>query len=584
VIFRSTRVSLLCALVLGGAVLAGPAVGADDPLSSAAEVNDLSVSELRTILATDDTARLDRAQQLYYAEPSYAADASESAAVAGAAPYALSQTLSLHSNPSAKRTIFLDFDGHYVSGTDWNAQKGLPAATYAGYSLDSSAAFNDTELANIQSIWQRVSEDYAAFDIDVTTEEPAAARLVRSDNRDQEYGTRALITSSTAAANTICRAACGGVAYVGVFDEVGVSAQPAWIFAPNLSNSTKAIAEAASHEVGHNLGLHHDGITEGSTKNEYYAPNGLWAPIMGAGYNAPVTQWSRGEYVGSTNQEDDLAVMASFGAPPVVDDVPDTVALAATSSASSLAGTHTIGTAADVDVFRLPACSQVLSVVASPAPVSPNLDLRVDLLDAYGNAVTSVDPAASRASSDVATGLDAIASSSTPVAYARVDGVGTTSYTDYASIGRYTLAATCGATPVTTPPAPDATTPVTGADDPTPTTAGTPATTTYSPVRLPRSVARVHARSGAKGGARTARIRWAAPTASRSTVSGYQVVAYRVRGGQLVGRTVVATLGADASAYTFKSRKGGAYRFAVVALSASGAGDPSAPTKVVQVR
>ena len=50
----------------------------------------------------------------------------------------------------------------------------------------------------IQSVWQRVAEDYSMFDVDVTTQDPGLAAIDRTDVNDQNYGTRALITNTSA--------------------------------------------------------------------------------------------------------------------------------------------------------------------------------------------------------------------------------------------------------------------------------------------------------------------------------------------------------------------------------------------------
>src|SRR5690606_28955367 len=118
---------------------------------------------------------------------------------------------------------------------------------------------------------------------------------------DTVYGTRVLITPSVGAQDALCGGQCGGVAYLGVFARVDGRAQPAWVFPQSLQNQSKAIAEAASHEAGHNLGLEHDG----TASSGYYTGHGVWAPIMGAGYNRPLTQWSRGSYAGANNAQDD---------------------------------------------------------------------------------------------------------------------------------------------------------------------------------------------------------------------------------------------------------------------------------------
>ena len=70
------------------------------------------------------------------------------------------------------------------------------------------------------------------------------------------------------------------------------------------------MAEASSHEFGHNLGLSHDGTRSGT---EYYAGHGSglvsWAPIMGNSYYNNVTQWSKGEYADANRTQDDLAII-----------------------------------------------------------------------------------------------------------------------------------------------------------------------------------------------------------------------------------------------------------------------------------
>ena len=159
--------------------------------------------------------------------------------------------------------------------------------------------FTDSEKAAIQDIWQRVAEDYAPFDVDVTTQDPGEAAIHRSGPADQVFGTRALITPSDRAWDAICGRGCGGIAYLGVFDDDFDHAayQPAWIFTSGLLDTPKVIAEAVSHEVGHNFGLSHDG----SSSCDYYEGHEPWAPIMGAGYSQPITQWSKGDYADASN-------------------------------------------------------------------------------------------------------------------------------------------------------------------------------------------------------------------------------------------------------------------------------------------
>ena len=74
----------------------------------------------------------------------------------------------LNSNPGASASIYLDFNGH--SEPVWGSYTN---AAMSVYDIDGDATtFSDAELANIQAVWETVSEDYAPFNINVTTVEP----------------------------------------------------------------------------------------------------------------------------------------------------------------------------------------------------------------------------------------------------------------------------------------------------------------------------------------------------------------------------------------------------------------------------
>ncbi len=433
-------------------------------LAAAAARNDLRASQLRSLLTTDRTAWLDAAGRLFFIDPAPGASApAAEPAAAGATPYPLDQTFLLHSEPGSTKTIYLDFDGTNVTGTAWNRPApdgpGLPPGDYPAWNTDGSAAtFGDSERTAIQSIWQRVAEDYAPFDVDVTTADPGDAALNRSTANDPTFGTRALISPSNAARASVCQgSACGGVAYIGSFNDSGLPAnyyQPAWVFPQALGNSSKNIAEAISHEVGHNLGLKHDGTAVQS----YYAGQGSWAPIMGVGYSKPIAQFSKGEYAGANNTENDFGVIGSHGLAYRTDEAGDTVA-----SGASINGTATgyVTTAGDVDVYTFyRSCQSPFTVTATPAATSPNLDIELTLTRPGG--ATTIDNPDSGGSGDVAVGMGAsITTGSTAVgAYSvQVDGSGaqdpsSTGYSDYGSVGQYTVALSnaCPAAPAPSAP------------------------------------------------------------------------------------------------------------------------------------
>src|SRR5207253_2238246 len=128
-----------------------------------------------------------------------------------------------------RHTIYLDFDGVDVTAeSTWSTNASLAPGTYEGWDpMGDGPGLTDAERTAIQDIWARVAEDFAPFDVDVTTADPGDGAL------------------------------------------------------------------------------RYDGT-------EYYTGHGTWAPIMGNGYNAPVTQWSRGFYAGANNNQNDVAIIGAI--------------------------------------------------------------------------------------------------------------------------------------------------------------------------------------------------------------------------------------------------------------------------------
>lgn len=405
------------------------------------------------------------------------------------------ETFLLHSRPGSANVLYLDFDGHTISGTAWNS--GRPDPLYApSYdpSLDDSIAtacnrgsgtapvqqvnFSSTELARIGEIWHRVAEDFAAWDIDVTTEEPASfgptvGRLLFTDDVDL-------------CGDDMPSKGAGGVAYVVVFGNSNYHTytSPALVYWTNLSGGAATTNhEAGSHEFGHNLGLAHDGTSSTS----YYLGHGSsdsspvdltsWAPIMGAGYYRNVTQWSKGDYPDAVksgsyqSNADDIAVITSeLGYRP--DDHGDT---RATATALNVAGDGSIlvttpeddphgfdttnqgviETRDDLDYFWFDTGAGAIDLVVEPGWAAfyrattrrgANLDVAVSLYDATGALVASDDPTndtGARLTLSVAAGRY----------YLAVDGVGNAGnsldpnnihhgYDDYSSIGQFFVSGT----------------------------------------------------------------------------------------------------------------------------------------------
>ena len=371
----------------------------------------------------------------------------------GDAPTAtLDDAFLLHSRPGATNVVYIDFDGATITGTAWNGTHSQLDALPYNVEGDGST-FSALERTKIVDIWHRVSEDLAAYDIDVTTEEPAAFTSTT--------GTILVTNSVDANGNNINCTSCGGVAYVGVFGRSNYHTyySPALVFFNKLGSGNETyVAEASSHEFGHNLGLSHDGTNAGAS---YYAGHGSglvsWAPIMGNSYNKNITEWSIGEYTDANQQQDDLAIIdGKLGYRP--DDHGDTRATAAPLSVDpdgSVVASNpeldphnvltenkgVIGSSADVDVFSFVTGGGAVNLTVNPSwdafyrsssRRGSNLDIEAELQDLSGATLALSDP-----NTDTAASISASVSAGTY--YLLVTGVGNavTPYTDYNSMGQY---------------------------------------------------------------------------------------------------------------------------------------------------
>lgn len=203
------------------------------------------------------------------------------------------QVPQLSSYPSASAVLFLDFDGHTVTGTSWN---------YNGPIVCGASGLNNTQIT---TVFNRIAEDYRPFNINVTTDStkylaaPAIRRMrVIMTVTSEWYGN------------------AGGVAFVGSFtwgDDT-----PCFVFTALLNYNVKNISEAGSHEAGHTLGLYHQSVYDANCVkiSDYNYGQGSgeigWAPIMGVGYYQNFTLWNNGpNSYGCNSIQSDLDVLTT---------------------------------------------------------------------------------------------------------------------------------------------------------------------------------------------------------------------------------------------------------------------------------
>jgi serralysin len=352
-------------------------------------------------------------------------------------PAPLEDTFKLHSNPGATKVIYLDFDGHTIM---WRGKEFY----YDPWNMEGiETTFSDTERTIIQLTWQSIAEDFLPFDLDVTTEDPGVEALRNTGGEDEEWGIRAVINHSTDSYSW---------AYTNSFNDSEDTEMYAWTGPDPTSVDETWIwtADSVSHEAGHALGLSHDG-TE-MEPGGYYVGHGsgdiAWSPIMGW-TNYGLSQWSQGEYTNADNQEDDLGIITTrngFGYRP--DDHGSTTATATTVDIyQSSVADGIIEQADDIDIFGFTMTGNgTLRMTVSPDNLAPNLDIEANLYDSDGTLLFSSNP-------PTALSAELDVSLSAGDYFFSVDGIGyddpdSDGYSDYGTLGYYTIEASVEEEPV----------------------------------------------------------------------------------------------------------------------------------------
>ena len=190
--------------------------------------------------------------------------------------------LDLQSKPGATYLIYLDFDGESDIG-GWEVSFGIEATEVP-----------DFPVGLKQKIWESVAADFIPFDVNVTTN-------------------RALFDAHTVLYRQMAVfAEFGSPGWLGIAKRPSFgTGLPALIDLPSSwGGNLNYLYRTPSHELGHTLSLLHDG-NDLNGDGEYYLGHGEYVPIMGTG-NRLVTHWSKGQYSGATNTEDDIAIIHGY--------------------------------------------------------------------------------------------------------------------------------------------------------------------------------------------------------------------------------------------------------------------------------
>ena len=281
----------------------------------------------------------------------------------------------LSSLPGAPAALYLDFDGHYQSS--WGTYRNLSTQPF---DTDGNPGnFSGTEQAAIREIWQRVAEDFAPFQLNVTTVDPG------------NFADRRALRIAVGMTNHL-PAGIGGLGYIDAFTNSVPNV--AYVLPQRLSNLPGPIATAVAHEAAHSFGLRHQSQYDsaGRKLDDYHPGNRLRAPIMGDGYSAQRSVWWSGPSDRSVSSiQDDMALLAraANGFGYRADDHGDTfrTATGLGFSGGTVRQSGLIGLTTDQDWFYFTTSGGWANLAVQVAAAGSNLDAVLEIYRFNGTTV-----------------------------------------------------------------------------------------------------------------------------------------------------------------------------------------------------
>ena len=406
----------------------------------------------------------------------------------------------LNSNSGADNVLFLDFigsnqDGDHITGSYWNSDHWLDVHAdaesgieWTGYDRDGNAgSFTYAEQMGVKDIFDRVAEDFSIFNLHVTTNK-THYDAIRGDADADTNVIRVVVTTTAGNIDTgpdpdvltngiPVGGNTGADGQASLLNFGNESGDIQWVYmGSNYHNAY--LADTISHEAAHFLGLEHDGTDfnpkdgdmDDAGETHYFGNlyddefiGTTWGTIMGGPYQEDgpedfvITQWDKSEYTNAfteqthatVDDEDDIAILADalgyrdYGGNA---DDHDDMGTGATATALTDGVTGIIGKENhadnDNDVFSYTAVQDgTLQIQVNGIGYGTNLDIYAAL---YTSLTNDLDGSARVFEADndgqVNESLTYEMTSGQTI-YLMIDGVGddSTGYSDYGSLGQYTI-------------------------------------------------------------------------------------------------------------------------------------------------
>lgn len=225
---------------------------------------------------------------------------------------------------------------------------------------------SEVDRTNAVQAWRMVAEDYRPFEVNITTNysvysnTPVKNRMKVDLNSGHNSG--------------LCHLAGFGKGAIQCI----------------------ATVDNLSHEIGHGLGISHDGGSINSI-GDYYQGNDHWGTIMGYVSLGKMGTFNNGDYEGASNKEDDLQIIAShltFRADDHSNTFLNSSPLVVTrDSVSPIHNTGVIEKSDDKDVFELNFSEKSnVNLWIKPLKYYNNLHVKATIYDADKNVLFTSSP------------------------------------------------------------------------------------------------------------------------------------------------------------------------------------------------